>query len=106
MTGTSRRAKGPGRQRTGLSPSGVSEAGVDAGLAHGHLVGGGERDTAGFYPGCCERGGHMGWAPWVCVEDGCCRMSPGLGQGLIWFPWWTTVGLEPGGMGSQKQSYH
>ena len=73
MTGTSRRAKGLGRQRAGLSLSGVSEAGVDTGSAHGHLVGGREGDTAGFYPGCCEWGSHMGWAPWVCMEDGWCR---------------------------------
>lgn len=53
----------PGQQRAGPSPSGMSEAGVDAGLAHGRPVGGGEWGTARFHPGCCEWGGHGGWAP-------------------------------------------
>lgn len=83
----------PGLQRAGPSPSSVSEAGVDVGLAHGCPVGSGKRGTARFYPGCYEQGGQRGWAPWFCVEDEWCRMSPGPGQGLTWSlggRWWSS----------------
>ena len=112
MTGTSRRAKTLRRQRAGPVPSCVSEAGMDGGLA---LVGCEEGAQPGFNPVAVGSGwrvvsraatwpGPLGLCGGWRMEDGPGRRA-GTRSGVRLVPRWRVVGLEPGGVGQEKQSF-
>ena len=95
----------PGRQRAGLSPSGMSEARVDAGLAHAFRWAAGTEAQPGFIQvavsGAAVGAGPPGLHRGQTVQD-----APSTRSGAHLVPWWTTAVLQPGGVGNQRQSYH